>query len=72
LIAQAGAEVRFLPAYPPDLNPIEKMWSKVKTLLRSAEARTQQGLLQAIGSALEQVTRQDATNWFASYSYSFI
>ena len=72
LIRQAGAEVLFLPAYSPDLNPIEKMWSKVKTLLRSAEARTQQGLLQAIGSALEQVTRQDATNWFASCGYSFI
>jgi transposase len=40
LIATAGAEVRFLPAYSPDLNPIEKMWSKVKTLLRGAEART--------------------------------
>jgi len=72
LIERAGAEVRFLPPYSPDFNPIEKMWSKVKTLLRSAEARTQQGLLQAIGSALEQVTRQDATNWFASCGYSFI
>ena len=72
LITQVGAQIRFLPAYSPDLNPIEKMWSKVKTLLRSAEARTQQGLLQAIGSALEQVTRQDATNWFASCGYSFI
>ena len=72
LITQVGAQIRFLPAYSPDLNPIEKMWSKVKTLLRSAEARTQQGLLQEIGSALEQVTRQDATNWFASCGYSFI
>jgi len=72
LIAQAGAQILFLPAYSPDLNPIEKMWSKVKTLLRSAEARTQQGLVQAIGSALELVTRQDAMNWFASCGYSFI
>ena len=39
LIKGAGAEVRFLPAYSPDLNPIEKMWSKVKTLLRGAEPR---------------------------------
>ena len=39
LIAQAGAEVRFRPAYSPDLNPIELMWSKVKSLLRNAEAR---------------------------------
>ena len=38
LIAAAGAEVLFLPAYSPDFNPIEKMWSKVKSCLRSAEA----------------------------------
>ncbi len=40
LITQAGAQVLFLPAYSPDLNPIEKMWSKVKALLRAHEART--------------------------------
>ena len=72
LIAQAGAEVRFLPAYSPDLNPIEKMWSKVKNCLRSAEARTQPELIQAIAAALASVTRQDALNWFASCGYSFI
>jgi transposase len=38
LIAAAGAQVLFLPAYSPDLNPSEKMWSKVKALLRTAEA----------------------------------
>lgn len=72
LIAQAGATIRFLPAYSPDLNPIEKMWSKVKACLRTAEARTQPALIQAIASALESVTRQDAMNWFASCGYSFI
>jgi transposase len=46
LIRQAGATVLFLPAYSPDLNPIEKMWSKVKACLRSAEARTQPALIQ--------------------------
>ncbi len=40
LIARAGAEVLFLPAYSPEFNPIEKMWSKLKASLRSAEART--------------------------------
>ena len=50
LIEQAGAEVRFLPPYSPDFNPIEKMWSKVKALLRSAKARTDEALLTAIGS----------------------
>lgn len=72
LITQAGAEVLFLPAYSPDLNPIEKMWSKVKGFLRSAEARSQEALHQAIAAALAQVTRQDAMNWFASCGYSFI
>jgi transposase len=72
LLAQAGAQVLFLPAYSPDLNPIEKMWSKVKACLRTAEARTQAALSQAIAAALASVTRQDAMNWFASCGYSFI
>ena len=72
LIADAGAEVLFLPPYSPDLNPIEKMWSKVKEQLRSVEARTEASLIAAIGSALEKVTTKDAMNWFASCGYSFI
>ena len=72
LIAQAGVQVLFLPPYSPDLNPIEKMWSKIKQLLRSAEARTEEELLRAIGAALASVTAQDAMNWFASCGYSFI
>lgn len=71
-IAAAGAQIVFLPAYSPDLNPIEKMWSKVKAHLRSAEARTQAALMEAIASALASVTRQDAINWFAFCGYSFI
>jgi transposase len=71
LIAAAGAQALFLPAYSPDFNPIEKMWSKVKARLRSAEARTAQELIAAIGSALAQVTAQDALGWFVSCGYSF-
>lgn len=71
LIADAGAQVRFLPAYSPDLNPIEKMWSKIKSLLRSAQARTAADLITAIGSALAKVTAQDARGWFVSCGYSF-
>jgi transposase len=71
LITQAGAQVLFLPAYSPDLNPIEKMWSKVKGLLRGAEARTPTELITAIGQALAKVTAQDALGWFASCGYSF-
>ena len=72
LIEQAGATVCFLPAYSADLNPIEKMWSKVKQFLRCAEARTGAELLAAIAAALPTVTRQAALNWFASCGYSFI
>lgn len=72
LIENAGATVMFLPPYSPDLNPIEKMWSKIKELLRTAKARTEQTLVEAIGDALAKVSQRDATNWFASSGYSFI
>ncbi len=72
LIEKAGAEVRFLPAYSPDLNPIEMMWSKVKALLRKAQARNPPDLLTAIASALSAVTPQDALGWFAACGYNFI
>jgi transposase len=72
LLEEAGVTVRFLPAYSPDYNPIEFMWSKVKALLRKAEARTNEALLHAIGDALERVTKRDATQWFAHCGYVFI
>lgn len=72
VIKQAGAQVRFLPAYSPDLNPIEMMWSKVKALLRKAQARNHPDLLAAVSSALAAVTPQDALGWFTSCGYSFI
>ena len=64
-IESAGAIACFLPPYSPDLNPIEKMWSKVKEILRSAKARTAEVLLDAIGVALRAVTATDAESWFA-------
>ena len=69
-IEKVGAQVRFLPAYSPDFNPIEQMWSKVKAWLRSAKARTQATLWQAIADALAAVTPEDAQGWFASCGYS--
>ena len=70
LIEQAGARVLFLPAYSPDLNPIEKMWSKVKEWLRATKARTQEALWDAIACALAAVTPEDAMGWFASCGYN--
>lgn len=72
LIEAVGATARFLPAYSPDLNPIEMMWSKVKNLLRSFEARTVEDLTEAIGRALAEVTKKDAMGWFTHCGYSFI
>ena len=72
LVEAAGAEVRFLPAYSPDLNPIEKMWSKIKASLRSAEARTPEELDQAISRAFSKITAKDAAGYFVSCGYSII
>ena len=71
-ITATGAESWPLPPYSHDLNPIEKMWSKVKAYLRKAKARTAESLYDAIGRAMEQVTQQDVRNWFASCGYSLI
>lgn len=56
----------------PALNPIEKMWSKVKSHLRAEEARSPEELDSAIAAALEKVTATDALHWFASCGYNFI
>jgi transposase len=56
-IEARGAEVLALPPYSPDLNPIEKMWSKVKSLLRAAGARTRETLHEALGSAMDALDR---------------
>lgn len=68
-IEARGAKVIYLPPYSPDLNPIEKCWSKIKTYLRRAKARTRQALEQALKEALLLVTEKDAQGWFASCGY---
>ena len=68
-IEAAGAELLYLPPYSPDLNPIEKAWSKLKLLLRSAKARTKDVLDQAITDLLPQITHDDARAWFRCSGY---
>ncbi len=63
-IEAAGAELLYLPPYSPDLNPIEKAWSKLKLLLRSTKARTAEALDQAISDLLPQITQHNAHAWF--------
>lgn len=68
-IEARGAKAIFLPPYSPDLNPIEKCWSKIKTYLRSAKARTREALEKALKEALVLITPNDAAGWFASCGY---
>jgi len=72
LIEDRGAQLLFLPAYSPDLNPIEMMWSKVKQQLRSAKARNQEDLLKAIRNALAAVSPADAQGFFHHAGYMCI
>lgn len=65
LIEEIWAEVRFLSAYSPDLNPIEKMRSKVRNAMRSGEARAESALPEAVAAAFKSVTYRNAINWFA-------
>lgn len=63
-IEKAGAKLLYLPPYSPELNPIEKAWSKLKQLLRSAKARSKEALEAAIADSLPHITPDNATAWF--------
>ncbi len=69
LIEARGCELYYLPAYSPDLSPIEEAFSKFKALLRRAEARTREMLQAAIAQALQQITALDAQGYFAHCGY---
>lgn len=69
-VEAAGARLIFLPPYSPDMNPIERCWSKIKTFLRAAKARTREALEAAIKQALATVTESDARAWFAHCGYA--
>lgn len=65
LIEGAGCELRFLPSYSPDVNPIELAFAKIKQTLRGAAKRTFAGLVAATAPALDAVTAADARGFFA-------
>jgi transposase len=69
-IEERGCEHLYLPPYSPDFNPIEQAFSKVKGILRGAEARTRESLIEAMGLALEAVSAGDARGYFGHCSYS--
>src|ERR1039457_4813942 len=68
-IAAVGASVLYLPPYSPDLNPIEKLLSKLKTLLRKAAKRSVDELWKEIGELLNPVSKSECANYFASSGY---
>ena len=68
-IQRRGAELVYLPPYSPDLSPIENCWSKVKTYLRKAQARSQEDLESALAQAVATVTGTDAQGWFQHCGY---
>ncbi len=70
LIASVGAELVFLPPYSPDLNPIEMVWSKVKSVLRRLAARTFEALEEAIVLALRAISSTDAVNCIRHAGYA--
>lgn len=68
-IQAAGARLVFLPAYSPDLNPIERLFAKLKALLRKAATRTVDALWAEIGRLLDDIPAQECLNCFRSAGY---
>jgi transposase len=69
-IRRAGARLIFLPPYSPDLNPIEQMFAKLKTLLRNANARTVEDTWKSIGSVLDAFSPSECANYLRNSGYS--
>ena len=69
-IRAAGAKLFFLPPYSPDLNPIEQVFAKLKTLLRKAAERTVEATWKRIGALLASFTPQECANYFANAGYA--
>ena len=69
LIEAAGASLLYLPPYSPDFNPIEKLFAKLKALLRKAAEPTIDGLWTAIGKCLDKFTQRECANYFEAAGY---
>jgi transposase len=69
LIEGRGCELKYLPPYSPDLNPIEEAFSKIKRILRRAQARNREALIEAMGAALSALTSHDARGFFEHRGY---
>ena len=70
LVKGRGCQLLFLPPYSPDFNPIEEAFSKIKGLVRKAQARTRQTLIEALGVAISAVNARDARGFFEHSGYN--
>ena len=70
MIRSVGATVKYLPPYSPDMNPVERMWAKMKSILKKMKGRTEDELVQAIKEALDEVSQEDIAAWFRHCGYS--
>jgi transposase len=70
LIRKAGARLLFLPKYSPDLNPIEQVFAKLKHLLRQAQARSYEALLDATADVLDAFTPDECANYLRNSGYA--
>jgi transposase len=70
LIEQRRCELLYLPTYSPGFNPIEEAFSKIKAVVRKAEARTREALVEAIGRGISMVTAEDSRAFFDHCGYS--
>jgi transposase len=71
-IRAAGAKLFFLPPYSPDLNPIEQVFAKLKTLLRKAAERTVEATWQRIGALLQCFTPAECANYIRNAGYASV
>ncbi len=72
LIEERDCELLYLPPYSPDLNPIEEAFSKVKGMLRRAEARSREALIEAMAVALSAISTRDAKGFFEHRGYRLL
>lgn len=66
---EKGVQIKYLPPYSPDLNPIEKMWSKIKSILRKLKPRNYLEMWRRVSEAHLDITGEDALGWYESCGY---
>jgi transposase len=72
LIEERGCQLVYLPPYSPDFNPIEEAFAKIKSLMRKAEARSREALLEAMGKAISALSAHDAHGFFEHCGYRML